>query len=80
LAGDKRLITAAKDAMDKYGFGSAASRLISGTIRPHVELERKLADLFSKQAALTFPAGYMANLAILQTIWQKGDLILLAQT
>jgi 8-amino-7-oxononanoate synthase len=77
LAADKRLIAAAKDAMDKYGFGSAASRLISGTIKPHVELERKLADLFGKQAALTFPAGYMANLAILQTIGQKGDLILL---
>ncbi|MCE5341785.1 MAG: 8-amino-7-oxononanoate synthase [Planctomycetaceae bacterium] len=77
LAGDARLVAAAKEAMDKYGFGSAASRLISGTIKPHVELEKKLADLFEKQAALVFPAGYMANLAILQTIPQKGDLILL---
>ncbi len=77
LAGDSRLIVAAKDAMEKYGFGSAASRLISGTLKPHVELERKLAELFEKQAALVFPAGYMANLAILQTIPQKGDLILL---
>lgn len=77
LAGDTRLVTAAKEAMAKYGFGSAASRLISGTFKPHAELERKLADSFGKQAALVFPAGYMANLAILQTIPQKGDLILL---
>jgi 8-amino-7-oxononanoate synthase len=77
LAGDARLIAAAKEAMEKYGFGSAASRLISGTLKPHAELERKLADFFGKQAALVFPAGYMANLAILQTIPHKGDLILL---
>jgi len=77
LAEDTRLIAAAKDAMEKYGFGSAGSRLISGTITPHIELEQKLAQLFGKEAALVFPTGYMTNLAVLQTIPQKGDLILL---
>jgi len=77
LAEDRRLVDAAKKAMDEFGFGSAASRLISGTIKPHIELEKKLAELFNKQAALVFPSGYMANLAVLQTIPQKGDLILL---
>lgn len=77
LAGNQQIIVAAKNAMDKFGFGSAASRLISGTIQPHVELEEKLAKLFGKEAALIFPTGYMTNLAVLQTIPQKGDLILL---
>ena len=77
LAGDSRIIAAAKDAMEKYGFGSAASRLISGTVKPHVELEKRLSELFQKQEALVFPSGYMANLAVLQTIPQKDDLILL---
>ncbi|OQA00690.1 MAG: 8-amino-7-oxononanoate synthase 2 [Planctomycetes bacterium ADurb.Bin401] len=77
LAEDKRIIKAAKTAMDKYGFGSGASRLISGTNQPHVELEKKLALLLQKEAALVFPSGFMANLAVLQTITEKGDLILL---
>ncbi len=77
LADDARLIAAAKKAMDEYGVGSAASRLISGSLKPHLELERALAAMFNKQAALVFPSGYMANLAVLQTIAQKGDIILL---
>ncbi|MCX5634078.1 MAG: 8-amino-7-oxononanoate synthase [Phycisphaerae bacterium] len=77
LANNPLISAAAKEAMDKFGVGSAASRLISGTIRPHIELEEKLAQMFGKQAALVFPTGYMANLAVLQTIPQKGDLILL---
>jgi 8-amino-7-oxononanoate synthase len=77
LANNPLISAAAKEAMDKFGVGSAASRLISGTVRPHIELEEKLAQMFGKQAALVFPTGYMANLAVLQTIPQKGDLLLL---
>ncbi|MGB8227003.1 MAG: 8-amino-7-oxononanoate synthase [Sedimentisphaerales bacterium] len=77
LANNPLISAAAKEAMDKFGLGSAASRLISGTIKPHIELEEKLAQMFGKQAALVFPTGYMTNLAVLQTIPQKGDLLLL---
>ncbi len=77
LAGNQQIIAAAKEAMDKFGYGSAASRLISGTIKPHIELENALAKMFDKEAALVFPSGYVTNLAVLQTIPQKGDLILL---
>ncbi len=77
LANNPQIIAAARGTMEKFGYGSAASRLISGTTGPHIELEKKLAELFGKQAALVFPTGYMTNLAVLQTIPQKGDLILL---
>ncbi|MGA2915967.1 MAG: pyridoxal phosphate-dependent aminotransferase family protein [Sedimentisphaerales bacterium] len=77
LANNPQIIAAAKNAMDKFGFGSGASRLISGSIQPHIELEEKLAKMFHKQAALVFTTGYMTNLAVLQTIPQKGDLLLL---
>jgi len=77
LAENPEIIAAAKNAMDKFGFGSASSRLISGSITPHIELEKKLAKLFGKQAALVLPTGFMTNLAVLQTIPQKGDLLLL---
>jgi 8-amino-7-oxononanoate synthase len=77
LAGNEQIIAAAKETIDKFGYGSAASRLISGSIKAHIELEEKLAQMFDKEAALVFPSGYMTNLAVLQTIPQKGDLILL---
>jgi 8-amino-7-oxononanoate synthase len=77
LAQDSRIVAAAKEAMDKFGFGSAASRLISGSISPHIELEKAIAEMFGKESALVFPTGFMTNLAILQTIPQKGDLLLL---
>jgi len=77
LAGNKQIIAAAKEMMDKSGYGSAASRLISGTTKPHIELENALAKMFNKESALVFPSGYMTNLAVLQSIPQKGDLILL---
>lgn len=77
LANNPQIIAAAKNAIGQYGLGSAASRLISGTIKPHIELEIAIAKMFNKQAALVFPSGYMTNLAVLQTIPQKGDLLLL---
>ncbi|MEN6385411.1 MAG: 8-amino-7-oxononanoate synthase [Phycisphaerales bacterium] len=77
LAADPRLINAAKKAMDEFGFGSASSRLISGSLKPHMQLEKALAQMFNKEAALVFPTGFMTNLAVLQTIPKKGDLILL---
>ena len=77
LANNPQIIAAAKNAIGQYGLGSAASRLISGTIKPHIELEIAIAKMFNKQAALIFPSGYMTNLAVLQTIPQKGDLLLL---
>ena len=77
LTNNPQIIAAAKGAMDQFGLGSVASRLISGTIRPHIELEKAIAKMFNKEAALVFPTGYMTNLAVLQTIPQKDDLLLL---
>jgi 8-amino-7-oxononanoate synthase len=64
-------------AVEKFGFGSAASRLISGTMTPHVELENKMAKYFKKESALLFPSGWTANQAILSTLPQKDDIVLL---
>ncbi len=77
LAGDKRIIATATEAMKKYGCGAAASRLISGTMGPHVEVEKNFADFFGTEAALLFPSGWTANEAVLKTIPQKGDIVLL---
>ena len=77
LANHPRIIQAVIEAIRKYGHGAAASRLLSGTMRPHLKLERKLAALLQKEAALVFPSGWTANEALITTLPSKGDLLLL---
>jgi len=77
LAGDDRIIAAVTTAVKQYGYGAAASRLISGTMRPHIEVEAAFAEFFCTEAALLFPSGWTANEAVLKTIPQKGDIVLL---
>jgi len=77
LANHPKIRQAAVEAIEKYGFGSAASRLISGTMTPHIEAEKAWAKFFGKPAALFFNSGWSANQSILTTLPQKGDLVLM---
>lgn len=76
LAGDGRLIEAAAKALRRYGVGSGASRLISGTLKPHRDLEEAFAAWVGKERALYFPSGWMANQALLTTLPGRGDLVM----
>jgi 8-amino-7-oxononanoate synthase len=62
--------------MERYGFGSGASRLVSGTSALHEELERRLAEFKKTEAALLFNSGYAANTGIIPVVAGDGDVIL----
>lgn len=71
------LIQAAIHATETYGVGAGASRLVSGTMLPHRELERGLARFKRSEAALTFAAGYLANIGTIPSLIGADGLILL---
>ncbi len=77
MAGEPRIIEAVQKAAQNFGYGAAASRLISGTMSPHIELENQLARWYGKEAALVFPSGFMTNEAVMRTLPDKGDIVLL---
>lgn len=76
LSGDRRLIDAAISAIEMYGTGSTGSRLVTGHLALHEELETAIADLKNTEAALVFSSGYLANLGVIAAIVGSRDLIL----
>ncbi|MCY8343364.1 8-amino-7-oxononanoate synthase [Bacillus haynesii] len=76
LANDKRLIHAAETALRSFGAGSTGSRLTSGNTVWHEKLERKIADFKQTEAALLFSSGYLANVGVLSSLPEIGDVIL----
>lgn len=77
LASHPALAEAAARAMRGHGFGSGASRLICGTLRPHAELEEKIATFKGTEAALAFGSGFAVGSGIVPAIVGKGDHVVL---
>jgi 8-amino-7-oxononanoate synthase len=76
LSLDPRVIAAAKAALDRYGAGAGASRLVTGSHPAYAELERLLAQRKGTERALVFASGYLANLGTIPALVGKKDLIL----
>ena len=75
LACDPQVAEVAAEAVRRHGVGSGASRLVTGTLPPHVELERRLAAFKGGESAIVFATGYMANVGAISAIAGKGDVV-----
>lgn len=75
LASHPALIEAAAKAVRDWGAGTGGSRLISGSMTPHAQLEEKLAAFKGTEAALLFNSGYAANTGLLQGLFGPDDVI-----
>ena len=76
LANHPALKEAAIRAVEKYGAGSGASRLVCGSLAVHHELEESLAAFKGTEAALSFPTGYAAAQGAIIALLGKGDVLI----
>ncbi len=76
LANHPDLKKAAVAVLQKYGSGAGASRLISGNLKIHEELEQRIASFKKCEAAILFSTGYMANIGAIASLAGWNDLIL----
>lgn len=76
LANDPRLINAATTELQQFGVGSSGSRLTTGHTDWHQKLEGKIAHFKQAEAALLFSSGFLANVGVLSSLPEEGDVIL----
>ena len=75
LTGHPTVRSAAIDAIERWGTGAGASRLVSGNMEPHERLERRLAAFHGAESALLFGSGYLANTGIVAALARPGDVV-----
>jgi len=75
LARDPRVVAGAVAAAHAYGAGATASRLVSGTLSIHTELERAMAAFTGFPSALVLSSGYHANLSVVQALADGDTLV-----
>jgi 8-amino-7-oxononanoate synthase len=76
FSGHPEVTKAAQDAAEEYGTSVSASRIASGQIPLHQELEDAIADFIGTEASLVFSAGHMTNETCIGHLFGKEDLII----
>ena len=76
LADDQRLIDAAKETYDKWGFGLSSVRFICGTQQIHKDLERAIADFAGTEDAILFSSCFDANGGLFEALLGPEDAVI----
>ena len=76
LNGHPAVLSAAKNAIDKYGTSASASRIVAGQIELHGELEQKLARFLGTGDALIFISGYLTNVSVIAHLLARPDAVI----
>ncbi|MFI6673954.1 8-amino-7-oxononanoate synthase [Kribbella sp. NPDC050470] len=75
LSRDPRVVSAAAEALQTWGTGATASRLVTGTTALHEELESALAAYVGQESGLAFSSGYLANLGVVTALGGPGTVL-----
>jgi 8-amino-7-oxononanoate synthase len=75
LGTDPRVGRVASEAIEQWGTGSGASRLMSGHLALHEQLETRLATWLGTEASLVFGSGFLTNLGVITALVGRGDVI-----
>jgi glycine C-acetyltransferase len=76
LADDPRIIAAAKDALDRWGYGLASVRFICGTQDVHKQLERRISDFLGTEDTILYSSCFDANGGLFETILGEQDAVI----
>ena len=76
LSDHPEVLAAARSAIDAFGSCISASRMISGTLDMHQQLETEIAEFFGFENSLMFVSGHAANVSTIATLVNKGDLVI----
>lgn len=75
LSSNRLIMETAKEAIDTYGFGAGASRLLSGGTDLNLKLENIIAEFKGTESALVFNSGYTANTGVIPAITDENSVI-----
>ena len=75
LSEHPEVIAASRKYLEEFGAGAGAARLMSGDLEINHQLEKEIALLKAKEAALIFGSGYLANIGVIPALVGRGDLL-----
>ena len=71
-----KVVAAAREALDRYGYGAGAVSLYAGITDLHRELEAAIARFYRTESALLFPSGYGSNVGVISALCGPGDVVI----
>ncbi len=76
LSTNEEVVKAAREALDKFGYGMGVVSNYAGITELHNSLENKIAKFYGTESSIVFPSGYGANVGVISALCNEGDVII----